>query len=268
RGELIPFKSELTDKLWIELANQTGDPKRRFRAACVLAEFDPDDPRWSEYAPFVVARLIGEDALALKDWKNALEPVGGRLLPALAASLEDNRWGAVQRRTIIELYGSFAAEKEASFSPLEKRLIAEDGRGATAVALAKGKANVAAALLALRRGESVWPLLVHTPDPTIRSYLIERISASGVDPKLLKIRLEEEQGISARRALILALGGFPPDQSSEVVPFLLRLYEENPDPGVHGAATWVLRKWKIEKQTHEIDQKLATGRVEGGRGWF
>jgi hypothetical protein len=268
RAELLPFKGDLAEKLWAELADSSADSNRRFRAACALAAYAPDDSRWEEYGQFVVYKLIGENALTIRDWKNAFEPVGHRLLPSLAAALEDNSWGAAQRRTIIELYGGFAEGKHDPFSQLEDRLLDGDGVGSTALATAKRKANVAAALLALHRGESVWPLLVHTPDTTLRSYLIERIGSSGVDPKLLEHRLKVEKDFSTRRALILALGGFPSDQVPGMKQFLIHLYEHDGDPGVHAAAGWVLRTWKHADQLKSIDEKLATNRVEGDRRWY
>src|SRR5262249_24571889 len=51
-------------------------------------------------------------------------------------------------------------------------------------------------------------------------------------------------------------------------PVLLDLYENDLDPGVHAAAGWVLRNWKQGEQLAKIDEKLATGQVEGDRAWY
>ena len=95
--------------------------------------------------------------------------------------------------------------------------------------------SLAAALAALGKSDQTWPLLVHTPTPTVRSFLIERLGTSGIDPRVLKNRLDVETDTSARRALILTLGSFPPDRLPELGPFLLGLYETDPDPGIHAA---------------------------------
>ena len=123
------------------------------------------------------------------------------------------------------------------------------------------------------KGEKVWPLLKHSPDPTLRSYLIERLGPGGVDPKVLTARLEEEQEVSVKRAILLSLGEFGLDRLSLAerrnhLPRLLQLYRDDPDPGIHGAAEWLLRQWQASDEMKEIDKGLATGKVEGKRQWY
>jgi serine/threonine protein kinase/formylglycine-generating enzyme required for sulfatase activity len=268
REVLAPYKEDYTERLWDQLADGSADPGRRFRAACALAGYAPGDSRWADYGAFVVQRLVGANALVLSYWKEALEPVGGRLLGALAAALEDDQWGAAQRGTITELYRGFAAGREHGWTPLEERLAGVEGEGVREVGPAKRKANVAAALVTLGRGPKVWHLLIHTPYPTLRSYLIERLGSSGIDPRILTDRLKEETNDSARRALVLALGAFPPGQLAGLEPELLDLYANAADPGLHAAAGWVLRRWERGEQLRPIDRRFATGRAEGGRDWL
>jgi hypothetical protein len=111
------------------------------------------------------------------------------------------------------------------------------------------------------------------PDPTVRSYLLERFGPFGADPKVLFERLDQEPDVSIRRALVLSLGGFGPDrlplaERDQFTPRLLRLYQDEPDAGLHGAAEWLLRRWKKAASLQEIDSRLATGRVEGQRQWY
>ena len=47
--------------------------------------------------------------------------------------------------------------------------------------LAKRQANAAVALLRMNQPEKVWPLLKHSPDPRVRSYLIHRLGPLGAD---------------------------------------------------------------------------------------
>src|SRR5206468_9246219 len=79
--------------------------------------------------------------------------------------------------------------------------------------LARRQANAATALLQLGELERVWPLLQHRPDPSLRTYLIHRFAPLGVDPRLLRTRLESP-GVEAseQRALILALGEYTDEQ--------------------------------------------------------
>jgi formylglycine-generating enzyme required for sulfatase activity len=112
------------------------------------------------------------------------------------------------------------------------------------------------------RAETVWPLLKHSPDPRVRSYLIHRLYPLGADAGAIVKRLEEEQEVSIRRALLLGLGEFGPDRlpAADRGPLLarvLRLYRDDPDPGLHGAAEWLLRQWGQEQKIRELDQAWA-----------
>jgi formylglycine-generating enzyme required for sulfatase activity len=139
--------------------------------------------------------------------------------------------------------------------------------------LANRQASAAVALLRLGHGERVWPLLQHRPDPRVRSYLIHRLSPLGADARAVVKRLAEEPDVSARRALLLCLGEFSPDQlpaaeRQALGPSLLRLYLYDPDPGTHAAVEWLLRQWHQAADLAPIDRELATGRVEGQRRWY
>jgi formylglycine-generating enzyme required for sulfatase activity len=139
--------------------------------------------------------------------------------------------------------------------------------------LAKRQASVAVARLRLGQAERVWPLLQHHSDPRLRSYLIHRLSPLGADARALVKRLDEEPDVSAKRALLLCLGEFGPEQlpaaeREALVPALLKVYRDDPDPGLHGAAEWLLRRWQQADKLREIDKALATGKVEGQRRWY
>ncbi len=139
--------------------------------------------------------------------------------------------------------------------------------------LATRQATAAATLLHLRKPEPVWPLLRHSPDPTVRSYLLERVGSRSVDARLLVERLNVEKDVSARRALIVALGEFtdkdlPAAVRGPLVKKLLGWYREDPDAGIHGAIDWLLRHgkegpvnrpldWGCAKQLERIDKELA-----------
>jgi formylglycine-generating enzyme required for sulfatase activity len=155
---------------------------------------------------------------------------------------------------------------------------------AARVTQASRRANAAAALLLLGRGEDAWPQLRHTPEPDTRSYLVERLDPLGVDARTLLLRLDAESDVSARRALILALGEFtgeqlPADVRAALVPRLLRWYRDDPDPGIHGAVDWLLRHsregpvprpldWGQAEALRKIDSSLAGQPPSGGRRWY
>jgi len=189
------------------------------------------------------------------------------LLPALAASLEQNKWSAAERRAIVEFYGTFRGEDPAALQPLQVRLAMPRPFG-TSADRAKRRATIAAALAKLGQPDVAWPLLVHQGNPTLRSFLIERLGSTGVDLEVLANRLRTEQDLAVRRALILAIGEYPSDRMPELIPYLLELYKEHPDPGVHAAAGWVLRSWDRFVQVAAIDAELATGQIKEGRSWL
>jgi formylglycine-generating enzyme required for sulfatase activity len=89
----------------------------------------------------------------------------------------------------------------------------------------------------------------------------------------LAARLTQEEDASIRRALILALGTYdldrlPPAERDRLVPQLARIFEDDSDPGVHGAAEWCLRQWGHQADLEKVDVKLATGQAEGRRNWY
>jgi len=126
------------------------------------------------------------------------------------------------------------------------------------------------------RADRIWPLLRKSPDPRLhclRSHLIHRFARVGISPEVLVRQYAAEKDSSARRALLLSLGEFKDDQLVAELrkPFLQRVrqdYRDDPDPGIHSAAEWLLRKWKHEQSVEEIDRGLATGKMEANRQWY
>ena len=85
--------------------------------------------------------------------------------------------------------------------------------------------------------------------------------------------MQQESDVSIRRALILGLGEFDPAQleSGEretAIPQLVQWYQDDPDPGIHGASEWLLRQWKQNEKIKAVTKELATGKVVGNRLWY
>jgi formylglycine-generating enzyme required for sulfatase activity len=139
-------------------------------------------------------------------------------------------------------------------------------------ALARRQAQAAVTLLHLGRPERVWPLLQHRPDPRVRSFLIHLLSPLGTDPRNLARRLEEEPDVSARRALVLCLGSFGGKARAAIrrgalVERLLHIYRDHPDPGLHSAVDWLMRRWGYASRLERIDKELV-GKPPGRRLWY
>ena len=149
---------------------------------------------------------------------------------------------------------------------------------------AKRQATAAAALLLLGDDKDVWPLYRHSPDPTRRSYLLALAAPLGVEARRIAARLEDEPDVSARRALILALGDYGPEQlpadlRGRLTARLLGWYRDDPDPGIHGAVDWLLRNakegpeprkldWDQAAALRAIDKELRRRDPDGDRGWY
>src|SRR5262249_18827269 len=141
------------------------------------------------------------------------------------------------------------------------------------------QANLAAALVIFGRPEKVWPLLKHQPDPTLRSLIIERLGPAGAEIRVLVAGLDNDD-VLGRRAALLSLGERArqaPSESRMFLPELQRLFVEDTDPGVHGAAEWLLRKWdesewvgnRIKELAMSDKQRLKKyGPAGNGKGWL
>jgi serine/threonine protein kinase/formylglycine-generating enzyme required for sulfatase activity len=155
--------------------------------------------------------------------------------------------------------------------------------------LAERQARAAIALVRLGHADQVWPRLQHSPDPRLRSFMVNWISPSGTDPKLLTaelVRLDTpairhhrmdailfHPETSIRRALILALGTYradtlSPGEREPQTAKLLDLYRNDPDAGIHGSAGWALRQWKQDEELKAADAELSRLKDRGARRWF
>ena len=276
RKALAEHQQQVTAEMWELLENASADQDQRFLAACALAAFAPDDPRWNKARDYVAGKLAAQEPFEIGHWAKLLTPVREMLLQPLATCLEDEKRSPAERRLIANIYGNYAADASGAYAPLEKRLtgeIAADASAEKKLELTKQQANVAVGLLVMDHGEPVWPVLKYSPDPTLRSFLIERMVAGGVDARIVLKRLEVENEISIRRALLLSMGEYgldrlPQSERENQLPRMLDLYRDHPDPGIHGAAKWLLKQWEAEAKIKEIDEASRVASASGGkRAW-
>jgi formylglycine-generating enzyme required for sulfatase activity len=301
RDAMRPFGAELAPALWVKVeARETSGPER-FRALVALAAFDGGGPGWRKAGPQAVAQLLAANPLHLGLWTKALRPVADALVGPLAEVFRqhpqaDRRvmaatvladYAAGRADVLADLAADANPEQYAVLRPLlhkhralvlgllEKELSREappEDRVTARDALARRQAQAAVALVQLGRGEAVWPLLRHSPDPSRRSYLLHGLAMLGTDPVALLRRLDAEPDLSARRALLLALGGYaeaqlPARERAALVAGLLRDYRDHPDPGLHGAAEWLLRRWGHARELEQVAGGLR-GRPAGKRDWY
>ena len=301
RQSLASCKQTLIDECWRVLEKPTQeDQGKALQAASALALYDPTNPLWEKTRTNIVNRLVAENAYVVAGWIDALRPVADWLGDPLIAVFHDEK-RAESVRTLAanalaeylsdqprKLAGLLVDASEKQFTalyPSVERLseqtapILEDelsrkppsvtGRESTDVnkvrdKLYKRQANAAVALIRMGRTEKSWSLLKHSPNPSLRSYLVHSLGPLGYDPGLLIANLDQESDVSIRRALILSLGEYEEGRLSTAerdawTKKLIDLYRNDPDPGIHGASDWLLRQWRNENHVQGIDREL--GRV-------
>jgi serine/threonine protein kinase/formylglycine-generating enzyme required for sulfatase activity len=248
---LVPIRGRLAESLEGILRDAQKPESERALAAARLMHLDSAEMRWEH----------------LKDL--VLEAEGGAYQHLIVWFMAEPQQALnLAKKELYRELGPEASEKE------------KDER-------AKRQAHAAVVLLQLdQRDGYIWPLeqagciwemLRDRSDPCVRTYLSHRLARAGINPDTLVRQYEEvEQDISVRRALLLSLGEFNPvklpaergKKLVKLVPRLLRDYRADDDPGIHSALDWLLRSWEREANLQEIDQRLATGKVEGKRRWY
>ena len=289
-----------------EAIERPTDQGSRLRAATAWARHAPTDPRWKAWAVDVAADLVTVDSTDAEAWLDNLRPVGTELATELEGWFRDRRQEraaecAVAAAGLAEYLADsperlaelvLLAESEREFGPLVEKL-----RNHPSVAIARlapiasqvppdiephlragvwrGRANAAVALLELDRADLCWPLLRKTSNPSLRSYLVERLPLLGTSHSPLIARLKTETDDTARRAIILALGGYDPrtiadDEREKLTEQLAVWYQSDPDPGIHSAIAWTLRLWRQATAISRWDARLqsSAGAPTNDRDWY
>ena len=141
----------------------------------------------------------------------SLRLVRTKLLPQLTAVYRDANRGETERSLAADILADYAADDpqrladllmdadEKQFAVIYPTFKEQGERGGPILTaeidkklppdlpssdgsrdkLAKRQANAAVALLRMKQPGKVWPLLRHSPDPRVRSYLIHRLSPLG-----------------------------------------------------------------------------------------
>ena len=311
RDDLLHHEDAVIEPLWSVTRDSKRATQQRFQAACALATYVPGDQRWQQIAALVAGHLVTLQTSDLVAWREALRLAKNQLVEPLAAIYRNPSLDQQQRSFATETLADYAADQpklladlvmdadEKQFAMIFTKLRERGEEGLPSLqhemnrplpdtteemkeALAKRQANAAVALLKMNHAAEVWPLLKHSPDPRVRSYLIHSFAPIAADVTALVRRLDEEQDVSSRRALILCLGEFDTTQFSlserqPLIAKLLDLYRNDPDPGLHAAAEWLLRQkdWdqgaslsKIGAQLRVDEKQLQARKTTDNRRWF
>jgi serine/threonine protein kinase/formylglycine-generating enzyme required for sulfatase activity len=328
RDALKPHRATLAPKLWSVLDSAKPGDESLLPAASALAGYDASSPRWESVGGKVAQALVSVNPVYLGPWLDALRPVRTKLTAPLSGIFrEKSRSESVHTLAtdILTDYASdepdllanllmdadpkayaaffplaqrqdaktlpvFRAELEKKANPAEKETDPERIKDQ----LAERQARAAVALLRMGKAGEIIPLLRHSPDPRLRSFIINWLNPLGADPRTLAAELghivsvakptpaQGQQKMDAvlfhpetsqRRALILALGtygteGLSPGEREPLTGKLLDLHRNDPDSGIHGAAAWTLRQWKQQSKLQAADAELMKLKDRGDRRWF
>jgi eukaryotic-like serine/threonine-protein kinase len=300
RDALAPHRDRLLDRLWaVAQTPEKGREAHRLRAAAALARYDPDAAQWAKVRDVVAADLVKVPAVYLSAWLDALRPVRQQLFTPLSTICRDAGRRDAERSLATDVLADCAADQPAvpadvlmdaddkQFAVVFPKLVARSDQALPVLTgeidrqlppeaaddakevLAKRKANAAVALLRMRQPAKVWPMLRRTPpdDPRTRSYVIHRLAALGVDVADLVRRLDGEPDVTARRALLLAIGEFgeagaSSDASRAELPKVQAMYRNEADAGLHAAAEWLLRQWHQEAWLAQENEQWAKDQAE------
>ena len=305
-------KPAITRRLWKELFNPGIDPKRRFHVGAALAAFDAPDEKgppsenWLQAARFLAERLVAEVSTNPDDysaWVSALRPArkvlysdlrrifsmpGGREIDGFAAATVLANFVAEEPDKLADLvllanssqYG-IVAPKLRGLSRAGKTVLQNefDASAANAMStdeqnrIAKRRAYAAVALVEVGVTEPLISVLsAKTDNPTLGSYIEDRLSVLAVHPEIL-CRLLDTPDVALRAALVRSLAGMKPDQISRevresAIRAFTKMFQTDPDPGVHSATEWALRKWGLTDRLVQMSRELATSDPVNNRRWY
>lgn len=244
RQVLTPLGADLTDRLWTWVfAPEDADPAHRLRAAVLLAETDPDDPRWRQAADRIAAQLLAQDQLQLSAWLEALGRAAQTLLePLTIAAVDDDRRETVRETAVSLLHQVAAARGDllahvASGGPehaypevirwlgdaadplvrstatatlrdiLTSRPSAAMGE-AERIQLGRRRAAAACTLLRFSESDGILEQLTTAPDPEFATQFAHQAERRGVPGPLIAGMLTEAPTAESRYHLLMALGNY------------------------------------------------------------
>ncbi|MCR9200954.1 MAG: bifunctional serine/threonine-protein kinase/formylglycine-generating enzyme family protein [Planctomycetaceae bacterium] len=280
--------------LWDVLNKRSETADRRLRAAVILARLDRTQRLWDAAAPSLAGLLVDARTSEIDFFIDGLRPAAAPLSAHLAAYPGLNGYTDLQRRHAARALATFMEDDPAALTslaiateqiefselaPAVVRVAADNGAAVrevlnqpaderSAVAArrtprqrAVQRANINA--LKIQLGDGSPQMFQATADPTVRSYLIHHYAVAGGSPQRLLAWLGQDVGDDIRHALILAVGQiakdrFPPEDFQTFLSLLEETYRTHPDPGVHAAAEWALRRHDRHQWIARTTAELAT----------
>jgi serine/threonine protein kinase/formylglycine-generating enzyme required for sulfatase activity len=261
--------------------------------------------RWQQQSGFLSRQLIAElttDTTAVNTWIRLMMPIRAVLCADLRTISVDGGRTAIERHLSTTVLAEFVADQPGELTallletapeqyaillpklhrlgdparetllqdfnaPIPANGIAEKRRGPV-----RRRANAAVALLEFSSTEPLLAVLSTTSDPDLCTYAEDRASSVAARPDLL-LRLVSAADTPLRAALLRCLAGMRrnrlPDELKEPLAATMeRLFQTDPDCGVHSAAEWVLRAWGLNDRLAGLAKQLVSAVPVNDRRWY
>ena len=286
--EAISAQGEFaTTELWkivnVGTAKEASEDQkqRAFRGLLLLAKLDPPGSadsrsRWQATAAFLsewTLKWIPSHPEQFIPLVQGLRPIAGVMTeefrkPNLLGNQkrnESSRWAALFLKDLIDdpslrtlivldaapwLWEHLPPTRESISLSVLQSVLADSNAGVPGSPdiAASRIASAATLLMAHSSAFDHWDLLKRSPDPSIRSMMIQRIPLLGVPRQLIEDRFRDETDPGILCSLMSALGCYP-GISTEVHESTRQkvrdLYTSAPDAGVHSTCGWLMRQLRI-----------------------
>ncbi len=158
--------------------------------------------------------------------------------------------------------------------------------GVTQDVLMPVRARIAAFWMAFGNGDAVWPALENGPDPSFRTRVIHGVSpiVASPGPADVLARVDDQEDVSVRRAMLLVAGELLGERTESFdvrsenlirrrlpegeITRLLDRFENDPDPGIHGAAEWLLRRCGEDERIASSLRAVTSSTPPVDRQWY
>ena len=114
--------------------------------------------------------------------------------------------------------------------------------------------------------------LEHSEDPTVRSFVIHLLADLRADPELLLSIWDEEIELSAKRAVLMAIGEMNDRidlaTQQDIIEQCREIYQTHADNGMRSAARWLLTKWEKQDMVRQVDQSLSGNNAAEDKNWY
>lgn len=142
------------------------------------------------------------------------------------------------------------------------------------------RARSVAVELAIGFDEGVWPMLKQSPDPSVRTELVHQFQPWTARPESVMDRFATEQDPAVRQAMLLVVGqllgrpGQLTDRTNELRrnallgSGLIKIYQTDPDPGVHAAARWALQQYEQTDHLNRLVAEMRSLSDVNSRQWY